>query len=167
MRKIFSAPLRPFVQQREKIWIFNPFPISWSSALGERGEKRRIIQGGYFCGDISPFCLRTFSFFFSPNCFFLPSFPIPDNARARFPARLPHIKRQQCLNPFIIFPPRVLSISPSKLRLRLPSRSPPPTTTVSGPSLSSVCALGTREYKQFRQTRAGDRLTHSATRQTR
>ena len=98
----------------------------------------------------SPFLFCTS---FSPNCFFYPSFFfIPDNARARFPLRLAHIKRQQCLNPFIIFPlPRVLSISPSS--------SSKPRLRSWGPRLVSLECVhsATREYKQFRQTRADGR----------
>ena len=111
--------------------------------LGRERESRTIRARE---GVISVVAARSSSPFlfctsFSPNCFFYPSFLlIPDNARARFPLRLAHIKRQQCLNPFIIFPlPRVLSISPSSSssssKPRLRSWGPRPS------GLSRVCAL--------------------------
>ena len=155
VRKIFSAPLRTERErEREKIWIFNPFPISWSSALGERERAEPSERGrGLFLWWRRDPPLPSYSVPLSLRIAssILPSFPlIPDNARARFPLRLAHIKRQQCLNPFIIFPlPRVLSISPSS--------SSKPRLRSWGPRLRLVsleCVhSATREYKQFRQTR--------------
>ena len=136
VRKIFSAPLRLFVGRTERENMdFQSISNFLVQRLGRergqrregKGRRRRIIQGGYFCSAArSPLFLCT-SFFLSLG---IASFLIPDNARARFPARLSHIKRQQCLNPFIIFPPRVLSISPSiqtpsTLALASASSSPP------------------------------------------
>ena len=89
VRKIFSAPLRPFVQQRERENMdFQSISNFLVQRLGREREKRRIIQGGYFCGEISPFFLCTpLSFSLRIASSFLPSFLIRDNARARFPAR--------------------------------------------------------------------------------
>ena len=163
VRKIFSAPFR--TERERKNMDFQSISNFLVQRLGrERERESRTIRARE--GVISAVAARSSSPFlfctsFSPNCFFYPSLLlIPDNARARFPLRLAHIKRQQCLNPFIIFPlPRVLSISPSS--------SPPPNRVSAHGDHVRLVALecvhsATREYKQFRQTREDGRRTLSS-----
>ena len=120
--------------------------------LGRERERRIIRARGVFLRWRDPLALLILYLFLSELLLpsILPSFLlIPDNARARFPLRLAHIKRQQCLNPFIIFPPSSGIINFPVL-LQTASSSP-----LLGWRLVSLECVhsATREYKQFRQTR--------------
>ena len=171
MRKIFSAPLRLFVGRTERENMdFQSISNFLVQRLGrERGQRRegKGRRGESSKGVISvlrrdPLPLSLYLFL----SLGIASFLIPDNARARFPARLSHIKRQQCLNPFIIFPPRVLSISPSipttstlaRSRTRaLPSSSPPPSVSdleCVRSALENINSFG----KQERKTHSSDSM---------